>query len=863
VASEVEIVITGQDRSGPAWESLRQEAQQTVRGLVSSIRQGTEQIDDDLGKVANDLSSGLSDSAAAGIAGMRPAIDKGLNNVTADFAEAGQEAGKILADHLRSGAAGVEQEAEKAGKRAGDALVGGISGEVRRGGSEIGSATDRSLSGVVGAADDAGKKAGNKLQDGLKAGAVAAGAAAGAALLTALDTSAVQTRLAASLGAEGDWAADLGRITGEVYSRGVVSSVEEAGQAVQAVWRTGLIPEDSTNSALESISAKVANLGTVFGEDLTPLAAAAAKMVKTGLAEDGAQALDILTVGLEGSANVAGDLVDTFTEYPTQFRKLGLTGGQALKLIQQALRGGARDSDIAADALKTFAIEAMTSISEVDSKGGTKLTAVGQAFKDVGLDGAQAQAELAKGGVHASTVLGKVLDGLRGIKDPVDRSQAAVALFGTQAEDLGDALYAMDLDSTTQGLGRMAGAADRVGKTMESSASAQVTKFRREAEQMLTNVAGGFLKFAADNSAVMGPLIAAIGGITMALLGAAAAMAVFNMVTAMNPIVLVVALVVAAVAGLVAALMYLWQTNDALRAAVTAGWSAIGSAISSAVGAIGPALASVGAWFTRLPGLISENAGRIPGIVGSAFSQMANLAAYWAGYAVGWTVLQLALLPVRALSAIAALPGLVGQVLSWAASRGQSGAATAVSWVTNQFRRIPGAVGRALSSLPGTVQSAASGAGSWLYRAGQDIVRGAIRGVQSMASSAYNSVANIGGNMVSGFRDAIGWHSPAAAFVPGGQAIVQGIQQGIGQASSPAVMAVSGLGTQLASALPGPAASSPAALASGGGGATRLLVEIRGGDGSALDDLLVQILRKRIRVEGGGSVQAAFGTGGW
>ncbi|WP_225855252.1 hypothetical protein [Micromonospora noduli] len=47
------------------------------------------------------------------------------------------------------------------------------------------------------------------------------------------------------------------------------------------------------------------------------------------------------------------------------------------------------------------------------------------------------------------------------MKDPVEQRAAAVALFGTKAEDLGDALYALDPSTAMAGLGDLAGATQR------------------------------------------------------------------------------------------------------------------------------------------------------------------------------------------------------------------------------------------------------------------------------------------------------------------------------------------------------------------------------------------------------------------
>ena len=50
-----------------------------------------------------------------------------------------------------------------------------------------------------------------------------------------------------------------------------------------------------------------------------------------------------------------------------------------------------------------------------------------------------------------------MLEGLKGIEDPATRTRTAVSLFGTQAEDLGDALLAMDVSTAVDGLGEIEG----------------------------------------------------------------------------------------------------------------------------------------------------------------------------------------------------------------------------------------------------------------------------------------------------------------------------------------------------------------------------------------------------------------------
>ncbi|GAB2567523.1 phage tail protein [Leucobacter ruminantium] len=79
----------------------------------------------------------------------------------------------------------------------------------------------------------------------------------------------------------------------------------------------------------------------------------------------------------------------------------------------------------------------------------------------------------------------------------------------------------------------------------------------------------------------------------------------------------------------------------------------------------------------------------------------------------------------------------------------QSGVNTAVSFV---------------AGLPGQILSALSGAGSWLYSVGRDIVQGLINGVNEMVSSAIRAVENLGSSMVDRVKSFLGIASPSKVF---------------------------------------------------------------------------------------------------
>lgn len=326
----------------------------------------------------------------------------------------------------------------------------------------------------------------DKLKESKVVGAAAAAAVGGAigmALASgvsgAMDFEAANDKLAAQLGAPKEWAADLGKAAGDLYSNAYGDSLETVNDALKNVLQNGVAFEDATSSELEGVTAKVLDLSTAFDQDLGGVTRAVGQMMKTGMAKDANEALDIVTRGFQEGVDKSDDFLDTLNEYGTQFRKLGIDGTTATGLLVQGIKAGARDSDIVADAIKEFSIRAVD---------GSTTTAA--AFKGIGLNAKTMSEQIAKGGPTASRALALTLDKLRAVKDPAKQAQLATGLFGTQAEDLGKALYALHPETAAARMGEVAGAATKMGKTLNDNARTNIESFRRKAQQAFVNILG-------------------------------------------------------------------------------------------------------------------------------------------------------------------------------------------------------------------------------------------------------------------------------------------------------------------------------------------------------------------------------------
>lgn len=472
---------------------------------------------------------------------------------------------------------------------------------------------DVSASKTVKGVGDAADEAGTALQDKLAAGAAAAGLGATAALTSTMSAEQATDKLAAQLGATGDYAADLGAVAGRLYGNAYGESVGEAAEGVRAVLQDGLLPEDATDAQIEAITAKVMSLSTTFDQELGGTTRAVSQMLRTGLATDADQALDILTRGFQQGANKADDLLDTMNEYGTQFRKFGLDGAAATGLLTQGLRAGARDADVVADSIKEFSIRAVD---------GSETTAAG--FKALGLNAKDMAAQIGAGGDTASAALDRTLDALRAIEDPVKREAAAVALFGTQAEDLGQALFALDPSTAVEGLGRISGAAEKVDKTLSDNAGTALESFQRKAMQSFNGAANSAVAWGMQNQSIVVPAIGVIALLagTVGLVSAATAtwtavqtvasaatkvwaatQWALNIAMSANPIGIVIAIIVA----LVAAIVIAYKRSETFRRIV----QAAGRVAVAAFRGVWQGIKTVGDWIGRLIGWFGGLGGKI------------------------------------------------------------------------------------------------------------------------------------------------------------------------------------------------------------------------------------------------------------
>jgi phage-related minor tail protein len=413
-------------------------------------------------------------------------------------------------------------------------------------------------------------------------------------------------QISAATGTTGKELEQLGQIAQNVYSHNFGDSLEDVADGISVVRQNTQLMGEELQAATEAGFA----LRDTFGYDLSESARTASALMKN-FSIDANTAYNIIATGAQKGADQNGDLLDTLNEYSTQYAALGLSADQFVNGLIAGAEAGVFSIDKVGDAVKEFNIRA---------KDGSKSTT--SAFATLGLKASTTMQAFAKGGDTAQKTFFQVIEALEAMKDPVQKNQTAVALFGTQYEDLEktvlpvlasmedaskDAYDALgeineikykDLGSALQGLertieGALIPAASEIASGPMMDAMAQLQKMANdlaksikagEFDSVFEGIADGItgvirmLPKIRDGIKKIAPVVSNIAGITMDFLS----VVVDN-----------IDLVISAIAGVstaIAALKLLTFIGDVTQAVKT-----LTAAFSLSAGPIGLAVVAIGA----------------------------------------------------------------------------------------------------------------------------------------------------------------------------------------------------------------------------------------------------------------------------
>ncbi|WEH40803.1 phage tail tape measure protein [Streptomyces sp. AM 2-1-1] len=760
-----------------------------------SLRTSGERMGDDAEEAGQRAGSALGEGLARAV---NESVRDGRSRLVATAHESGDAAGEALGAALENGA---RQAGTDAGDTLGEGLTRAVDGSIRDGRGRFVSAARQS-----GAA--AGDALGEALEDGAREGAddavdaaegglsrlqtIAAGAgvAAGGALMVGLseylDQSTILGELEGKLGATPAIAQRYGKAAGRLFASAMVEDFQTAADTMAAISQAGFVPPETTERQLARIGERIAVTARTLGEEVAGVTATVGKMIKTGMAKDADQAMDILVKAQQRGLNASEDLLDTFDEYSTQFRKVGIDGPMAMGLVSQALAGGARDTDIAADAIKEF------SLLSIDGSAGAVA-----AYKTLGLSSKKMIATLAAGGPGATKAMDTIFDKIRGLKDPVDKNTVAIGLFGTKFEDLGAAFDYMDPSAAIAEFGAFKGSVDAAGKAISDSAGVRVERFKRAISQGIVNVIGAqaipaMMKFggwAQKNSGTLKVVAGVAAGVlvpALVLMGVTAtvrgAQVAAGWVTSGAASLGSAGTQVAAGARVVGTWLLMGGRAVVSAAGVVGGWVATGvAAAGSAAAQVLAGARVVGAWLLMGAQSLIQGARMAAawvigmGPVGWVIAVLVGLGLLiwknwdkitkWTGQAWDWIWGKIKAVGVSIVTTVAGF--IAGALQKWDGL--QRGVATKTIALIGFVTGLPGRISRGIGSL-----------NSLLLQKGRNVVQGLWQGIQSMGGWIKSQIMSWATSVIPGpIAKALGIASPSKVTKAQGRWIARGLVDGL------------------------------------------------------------------------------------
>ncbi|MFG2618025.1 hypothetical protein ACGFXC_10395 [Streptomyces sp. NPDC048507] len=411
---------------------------------------------------------------------MAAEVERALEGVHADIDLDGRQVGSQAASEIEAALRGlsVDVDGRGPGHATGREMAQAISGEL----DDVGADISANLEG-------SGEEGGTSFIGGFaKTGplvAVAAAAAIGKVLMDgiaeAMEQNSIEKHFAAQMGLTTERASHYGNIAGGLYSSGLADSFEQGMGAIQSAFSEGLLSKDSAEDLVGNVSLAMLTIGRTWDLESAEIAKATRSLFTNQMAGSAEEGLDIIAKGLQGLNNEqAAELLETFSEYGAQFKRMGLSGPQAIGLMRQALGAGAKDVDRVGDALH----EIPRIILEEFPKAEPVLTSIGLNAQQIGAD-------MAAGGDRANKATGQILDALKAIPDPAERAAARIALMGDVSGELGDSLDALDLKTAGTQFENFGGAAVDAANALTSGFGAKLTEFKRTFSQVFVDLFQG------------------------------------------------------------------------------------------------------------------------------------------------------------------------------------------------------------------------------------------------------------------------------------------------------------------------------------------------------------------------------------
>lgn len=600
------------------------------------------------------------------------------------------------------------------------------------------------------------KSAGTACTVGLTAPIVAAGAAA---FGTASSYEQATSRMQSALGLTAEEAERLGDVGEAIYEDGFGESLDLVDDALVKVRQSiGDLDDADLSYITESVLTLSDTLDMDVGESVRGVNA-----LMDGFGLSATDAMDLFVAGAQDGLNYSDELGDNLAEYGPRFAQMGFSAQEYFSILKAGTESGAYNLDKVNDFLNEF----QTSLVDgrMDESIGRFSESTQQLFE-----------AWKTGGATGQQVFEAVLGELAKMPDGFDKANLASTLWSSLGED-----NALGMITSLAGVenkyGDVAGAAQEAADSASDSFAGKAASAMRELQgaieplgqpllNIATNVAGvvksfgewfdgigeggqmavlaiaGILAAIGPVLSVAGNLVAVIPAITTALSGAGGAAGLFG--SALTALTGPAGIVMGVVAGLTAAIVYLWNTNEGFRTAVTEAWNAIWGTIQTVIAQLQPYVQQ--AW-ADISNAVTQAMNVIMPIVSAGFQFI---------IAVAVPILQQLLQNVGStfqviLSTITGVMNGIAQIVqgAWTLIQGifQTVLGLINGIVTGDFSQMEAGIQGIMSGITGIIS------GAWNVIT--SVVSGAINGVVTTVQNGLNTALSVVQGIFNGIESAI------------------------------------------------------------------------------------------------------------
>lgn len=241
------------------------------------------------------------------------------------------------------------------------------------------------------------------------------------------------------------------------------------------------IAQDDLASATETAF----QVAAVTGADVNQVLNTMDTMVKSGITPSYQAAGDVIVTGFQNGLNKSDDLLDSLGEYATKLGTMEISAEGALAILNSGLDQGVLNTDFLSDSIREFGIRLgeistdeniAAAFEQLDELSDIDLAASLDAYEAGELTGDQFMQGIFDSIAQANEA------------DPETANTLVVALFGTQAEDLGAEIWGNLSTDADAAFGDIEGRAEEAGNAASDSLGVIADSFLRNIEQMAVDL---------------------------------------------------------------------------------------------------------------------------------------------------------------------------------------------------------------------------------------------------------------------------------------------------------------------------------------------------------------------------------------